>query len=217
MAKVSITARIDQDMADKIEASGMGKTEVIEKALSYFFENCPNPATWTATERTLSEAAATVLRDSITPYLNVLHCSITDLKDVIQKCNTDKKTVIQKRNTPRDPRTEKNESPGGGQSLEAEKTAGPTEEEKEKALNRQLSELLVPEDMANLEDMDPKNRETIRQALALVSWTLEIQRRQGGNIKTALKRAGPFSDKKYYARLRLLESNGIYPKSYLRK
>jgi len=86
--------------------------------------------------------------------------------------------------------------------------AGPTEQEISQALDRTLEELLTPEDLARIEDKTLKEKEEIRESLALVKWCLEIQKTYGGSLKTASKKAGT-SEASYRRKLKKLEKFGF--------
>lgn len=204
--KTPLTARIRPDLArqlkEQAEAEGKSKTEILEQALEKAFKEGGERIT--EGKRAVSPENVDLIRDVIREELRE---ALEPFKDAIQKNGRDTSVIHGRKEGPKKPKTPKPGRPGGMNP------AGPTGEEITEALNRDLSELMNPEDLAALE---PGEREKVRESLALVSWCLEVQQKYGGGIKTACKLAGT-SDATYTRRKRDLKSKGIAHKIHLKQ
>ncbi len=86
MVKKSITVRLEPELIEAIDKAGMGQTEAITKALTYFFENCPDVKAYKA------YSGEFVRRDELQ---NVLHeCLKTELMELLKDQDV-RRTVLQ--------------------------------------------------------------------------------------------------------------------------
>ena len=216
MKKVPLTARIDPALSLKLETmqkeTKEDKTACLESALNFFFENCPN----------ISEARPPADQELVRALIDALQSP--EVIKVIQACITQNNTVIKPYDTAEkeenkqsvrqpcdtvipDRNTQENNQIQVKPEFKSHKKqdqAGPTEEEIDTAFSRTLEELFSQEELAKIQEMTPKEKEEIRESLALVSWSREIQKTYGGSLKVACKKAGT-SEASYRRKLKKLE------------